>query len=67
VRTDRYKLVVSHSDDDAELYDLETDPHEHDNLWRKPGHDAIKLQMMRRMVDRMAWTVDPLPVRRADY
>lgn len=67
LRTDRHKLVISHSDGDAELYDLAEDPHEHDNLWRKPGHDPLKLDLMRRMLDRMAWTVDPLPERRADY
>ena len=67
VRTDRHKLVISHSDGDAELYDLKADPHEHHNLWRTPGHDALKLDLMRRMLDRMAWTVDPLPERRADY
>jgi hypothetical protein len=67
LRTSHHKLVISHSDGDAELYDLATDPREHDNLWRKPGYDALKLDLMRRMLDRMAWTVDPLPERRADY
>lgn len=67
VRTGRHKLVVSHSDEDAELYDLEADPHEHRNLWHEPGQEPLKLAMMRRLADRMAFTVDPLPERRADY
>jgi arylsulfatase A-like enzyme len=67
VRTDRYKLALSHSDADAELYDLEADPHEMSNLWDQPDMQPLKLDLMRRMIDRMAWTVDPLPERRADY
>ena len=32
-RTGRYKLVVYHRDELGELFDLENDPHEFDNLW----------------------------------
>jgi arylsulfatase A-like enzyme len=67
IRTDRYKLALSHSDSDAELYDLDADPHEMTNRWNDPALQSTKLELMRRMINRMAWTVDPLPLRRADY
>jgi arylsulfatase A-like enzyme len=67
VRTERHKLVISHSDGDGELYDLDADPGEQTNLYAQPGNETLKLELMRRMLDRMAWTVDPLPERRADY
>ncbi len=67
LRTERYKLALSHSDADAELYDLDADPHELTNLWSRPEMEAVKLDLMRRMINRMAWTVDPLPIRRSEY
>ena len=67
LRTERYKLALSHSNEDAELYDLEADPQEMNNLWHRADLQATKFDLMRRLIDRMAWTVDPLPVRRADY
>ncbi len=65
VRTDRYKLVAYHGQHMGELYDLQADPTETDNLWSDPNYTAIKLDLYERLTDRMAWTVDPLPVRHA--
>ncbi|WDR04307.1 DUF4976 domain-containing protein [Devosia algicola] len=67
VRTDRHKLILSHGDAIGELYDLDADPNETRNLWSDPEAVAIKLEMLQRMCDRMAFTVDPLPVRRASW
>ena len=67
VRTARHKLVAVHSAEPGELYDLAVDPTETRNLWRDPAHGAIKLDLYRRLCDRMAWTVDPLPIREANY
>ena len=33
IRDRRYKLAVYHGHPTGELFDLEQDPHEHDNLW----------------------------------
>ncbi|MBD2869008.1 sulfatase family protein [Paenibacillus arenilitoris] len=65
VRTARYKAALYHKRNEGELYDLERDPGETNNLWHDPGHADVKLQMLQRMCDRMAETVDPLPERRA--
>jgi arylsulfatase A-like enzyme len=67
VRDQRYKLVIAHGLDTGELYDLETDPTETTNLWDDPAHIKAKLAMYQRLCDRMAWTVDPLPPREADW
>lgn len=65
VRTKEYKLTVAHGQNTGELYDLEKDPNETHNLWNDPSHKDRKIEMMTRMLDRMAWTVDPLPEREA--
>ena len=67
VRTEACKLVVLHSADAGELYDLESDPGESMNRWDDPGYRDIKLAMMKRVCDRMAWTVDPLPEREKNF
>ena len=63
VRTNRYKLVVIHGLGEGELYDLIKDPQETSNRWNDPAYQPVKIEMLQRLCDRMAWTVDPLPVR----
>ena len=63
VRTEKYKLVVVHGRDMGELYDLEQDPGEINNLWQNSDYQLVKMEMLKRLCDRMAWTVDPLPLR----
>lgn len=66
----RWKLVKVHSSEKenvsgSELYDLETDPGEHNNLYGKPEYQAQQLRMLELLTDRMAQTTDPLPIRHA--
>ncbi len=65
VRTDQYKLTVAHRLNQGELYDLQKDPSEHNNLWNDPNYSAIKTDMLMLLTDRMAETADPLPHRKA--
>jgi choline-sulfatase len=67
VRTERLKLTVDHSASEGELYDLQRDPCETRNLWDEPDYAAAKTEMLVRLCNRMAWTVDPLPLRRAAW
>ena len=67
IRTGDYKLVSVHSLNTGELYDLREDPTETHNQWENPEYATIKLDMLQRLTNRMAWTVDPLPPRRADW
>ena len=67
LRTAEHKLTVDHVHSTGELYNLATDPNETHNLWQDPAHTALKADMLLRMSNRMAWTVDPLPERRAPW
>jgi arylsulfatase len=67
VRTGQFKLVVDHSTGCGELYDLENDPAETHNRWDDPAAAQVKSDMLLRLCNRMAWTVDPLPLRQAAW
>jgi len=67
IRTQRHKITVAHGINEGELYDLQEDPNETRNLWYDPNSSALKADMLKRVCDRMAWTVDPLPPRIAEW
>jgi hypothetical protein len=56
-----------HGTNTGELYDLQRDPSETNNLWHNPSYRQVQFELLLRMSDRMAWTVDPLPPRAANY
>ncbi len=58
----RYKLSRYHTSKEGELYDLEKDPDEFVNLWEDETYTQVKVRMLELLADRMADTVDPLPV-----
>ncbi len=66
VADDRYKLIAAHGED-GELYDLQADPTETRNLWASPEHLPVKAEMLQRLAERMAETVDPLPPHLAPW
>jgi arylsulfatase A-like enzyme len=45
-RDDRYKLSLYHDKALGELYDLQTDPWEHNNLWDAPEHQAARQRLI---------------------
>jgi arylsulfatase A-like enzyme len=50
VRTDRHKLIRFYGEESFwELYDLATDPHELQNLYDRPGHDAVQKDLHQRL------------------
>ena len=51
IRTDQHKLVVYHGHGLGELFDLNADPWEHENLWDSPAHAAIKTDLLIRSFD----------------
>jgi len=63
VRTRTHKLAAVHGLDCGELYDLQVDPNETHNLWDSPDHRDVKTALLKRLTDRMAFTIDPLPQR----
>ena len=68
LRTRTHKLVGIHGGEGAgELYDLNNDPTETRNLWHDPAAAEVKCDLLKRLCDRMAFTVDPLPRRLAGW
>ena len=59
----RYKIVAVHSTNEGELYDLDTDPQERINLWDSQKHRALKTDMLMKLCNAMAFTVDPMEER----
>ena len=67
VRTRTHKCAVYAGLEVGELYDLQADPGEHDNLWDTPAHKDLKMQMLKLCFDASILTQDPLPERIADW
>ncbi len=67
LRTETHKLVVAHGLAAGELYDLEADPNETHNRWQDPAYAGVRMDLLQRLCDRMAWTVDPLPLREGQW
>ena len=61
VRNSRYKLIHFYNDiDEWELYDLENDPHELNNLYGKPGTEKITQQMRKELIKLQEQYDDPI-------
>ncbi len=51
IRTDRYKLIHFYNDiDEWELYDMQNDPHELDNLYGREGYDELTAELKSRLL-----------------
>lgn len=62
-RDERYKISIYHGHDVGELYDMDNDPGEHDNLWDDPKHADVKHAMIKACFDRCMLTIDRGPPR----
>lgn len=67
LRTKQYKVCVYHGINDGELYDLEKDPGEFNNLWNDSDYSEIKQTMILENLDRTVFTMDPVPLRKGAY
>ena len=50
-RRGNFKLCIYHGLNVGELYDLENDPWEHENLWDSPEHQVVKNQLIYQSFD----------------
>jgi arylsulfatase A-like enzyme len=59
LRNERYKLVYYHGHAAGELYDLEKDPSEFENLWNEPRHAALRADLTKQLFDAVMLATDP--------
>jgi hypothetical protein len=64
VRTEEYKMVFYRKLTAGELYDLEKDPNETNNIWETSSARPARDMMMQLLASRLIDTVDPLPERK---
>lgn len=50
VRTDTWKLAIRETGGN-ELFNIKDDPHEMNNLFGKPGHEAVIIDLQRRLIE----------------
>ena len=62
-RDERYKLVLYHGHGLGELYDLEEDPEEFENMWNEAEAQPLKLDLMQRSYDASMLAMDRGPRR----
>ena len=70
LRTEKYKITMVHDlapsyprDHMCELYDLENDPLEKNNLYYDPEYAELKAEMLERFCNRQAMLADLLPIK----
>jgi arylsulfatase A-like enzyme len=65
--TRRWRMTIAHGDPWGELYDLQSDPHEMDNLFEQPGHRGVRGELMEKLAYREMELAErsPLPMGRA--
>lgn len=61
VRTERWKLNYCDQAKYGELYDLEADPSEFNNLWNDPHQKDSRDMLMQLLLTRMIDSTDPIP------
>ena len=62
-RDERHKLVSYHGLEYGELYDLEMDPAEVDNLWEQPAAAPLRAALTQRSFDATVAACDPGPAQ----
>ena len=67
LRTATHKMIVYHGTDQGELYDLENDPDEFENLWGDTTHAGLKTRMLKKAFDASVFTMDPAPIREGEF
>jgi arylsulfatase len=63
IRTRDYKLVVYHGHPMGELFDMQQDPHEFNNLWNNPACADVRFRLMTSAFDAAAFAADLGPRR----
>jgi len=67
LRTKSHKIVNYHGHNVGELFDLQKDPYEFDNLWENPDYAEVRFELMKKSFDALAFAVDTGPHRVGRY
>jgi arylsulfatase len=67
IRDNHFKLVVYHGHDVGELFDLQTDPGEFQNLWDDPVYAGARFRLIKASFDALAFAVDVGSAQVAHY
>jgi arylsulfatase A-like enzyme len=67
LRSLKWRFSYYPGKDYGELYDLEKDPHEFTNLWNDSKLQNFKVELTRKLLDRIVETRDPLPTKEKPY
>jgi arylsulfatase A-like enzyme len=62
VRTDRYKLIYFYENKEWELYDLQKDKHEMNNVYNQPAYKKVQETMKKKLKEVIAQYKDPVQV-----
>ena len=65
--TQRWRMTIAQDDTYGELYDLQSDPHEMENLFEDSVHRGVRAELMEKLAYRQMELSDrsPLPIGRA--
>jgi hypothetical protein len=65
--TRRWRMTIAQGDSYGELYDLQNDPDEMDNLFENAAHRGVRAELMEKLAYRQMELADPspLPIGRA--
>ncbi len=67
IRNHRWRLSFATRGEEGELYDLEADPNEFENVWSDPSYAQEKQSLIKTLLEHIAFTRDPLPLRTKPY
>jgi len=67
VRTERWKINCCEQDEYGELYDLQKDPGEFNNVWNDAHAKDAREMMLHTLMSRSIAALDPLPMRVAPW
>ncbi len=67
LRSEEWRLTYYPGKSYGELYDLRKDSEEYENLWSLGEYQEVRERLIRKLLDKLILTEDPLPIRTAPY
>ena len=64
IRTERWRFTIYKGELWGELYDLESDPRETNNLWDSAKHEEIRAELTLQLAHMLTGQMDESPISR---